>query len=243
MRSKLIFCLFILFFLLFSCQSINSNRAELGIPQKTVFFTFDDGPDEHTTAGLLDVLEKYQIKALFCLLGENAQQYPELVRRIHNEGHYIINHGFSDKWAVRMSDDEFRDNLIRGERAISTALGFDMNPKLYRPQGGFYNSRQEKICVNEGFIIVPVTIRVYDAVLTTAEREKVVKETVNMVKNQNGGMILLHDARDSHYRKETELAKNSNSPYNRSWIPETVEEIIISLLGMGFELNNAYFTD
>jgi len=224
-------------FFLSSCQTINSNRAELGIPRSVVYFSFDDGPDPHTTARLLDILGKYQIRALFFLLGENAEQYPELVRRMHNEGHYIANHGYSDKLAYRMNDDEFRDNLLRGDAAISGALGWQMNQKLYRPHGGFYSSRQEKICIDEGYTVVPVTIRVYDAVLSGTSRRKAIRQTINKLEKQGGGLVLLHDGRDSYSRREKKLKKNPRGAFNRSWIPETVEEIISVLLEEGFDLH------
>jgi len=138
-----------------------------------------------------------------------------------------------------MNNDEFKDNLIRGEAAIANALGHDgLSQRLYRPQGGFYKSRHEKICIKEGYTIVPVTVRVHDAVLTAADQKKVVKETVNMVIKKSGGMVLLHDARDSHYRKTAELQKAPNGPFNRFWIPDAVEEIIIALLDMGFDLQS-----
>ena len=241
MRNKLIFLLLPAILLLASCHSINSNRAEMGIPPSIVYFSFDDGPEAHgnTTARLLDVLQKYHIRALFCLLGENAEQYPELVKRIHDEGHYIANHGYAEKHAYTMNDDEFRDNLLRGEAAISMALGFAMNPKLYRPHGGFYNARQEKICIDEGYAMVPVTVRVCDAVVGAAKRKKIVNKTIGLVVKRGGGLILLHDGRDSYSRKETELARNPNGAFNRSWIPDAVEEIIIALLDKGFILNGS----
>ena len=227
-----------LFLLFFSCQSINSSRTEMGIPSSVVYFSFDDGPEAHgdTTARLLDVLKKYQIRAIFFLLGENAEQYPELVRRIHDEGHYLANHGYSEKHARKMNDEEFRDNLLRGEAAISGTLGFAMNPKLYRPHGGFYSSRQEKICVDEGFIIVPVTVRAYDAVAGAAEQKKIVNKIINLVEKRGGGLILLHDGRDSFSRREAERAKTPDGAFNRSWIPDAVEEIIVALLDKGFLL-------
>jgi len=226
-------------------MSINSNRMEMGIPPSVVYFSFDDGPDIHggATERLLDVLQKYQIKALFFLLGENAEQYPDLVRRIHEEGHYLGSHGYSEKHAYKMNDDEFKDNLLRGEAAISGALGFEMSPKLYRPHGGFYNSSQERICIDEGFIIVPVTVRVYDAVVGAAERKKIVKKTINLAEKRGGGLILLHDGRDSYSRRETELARNPNGAFNRSWIPDAVEEIIIALLDKGFTLDSSPILD
>jgi len=225
--------------LLYSCRSINSSREETGVPPSTVILSFDDGPNanDDTTARLLDVLSKYRIKAMFALLGENAEANPELVRRIHNEGHIIINHGYSGKWSGRMSKDAFRNNLVSGEAAISAALGMELHPKLYRPHGGFFNSAQEKICRAAGYTIVPANVRIYDAVLSGAEKEKAVKKILKAVEKQNGGIVLLHDARDSHYQMEKKLEKKPDGVFNRSWLPETVEEIITALLDKGFSFN------
>lgn len=241
-RNKKNCWLYPLLFLFLSCQSITHNRTQLGIPPSLVYFSFDDGPDvqDDTTARLLDVLKKYQIRALFCLLGENAEQYPDVVKRIHAEGHYLINHGYADKFASNMNDDEFRNNLIRGEAAISAALGYDMYPRLYRPHGGFYHSNQEKICLDEGYTIVHANIRVYDAVKSGTRQHEVVRRIIKKLEKQGGGIILLHDARGSYSRTEIEIEKHPGSAYNRSWIPETVEEIIIALLDRGFILNNPY---
>jgi len=233
----------LLLFFASSCRTINQNRTELDIPQYVVYFSFDDGPNAKgdTTARLLDVLKKYQIKAMFCLLGENAEQYPELVKRMYEEGHYIANHGYSDKWASRMKPDEFRENLVRGGEAISTAMGHEMYPKLYRPHGGFYNSALEKIVRSEGYVIVPSNVRVYDAVLDGTKQNKVIKQVIRKVEKQGGGIVLLHDARDSHFLTETQLAKNPHGVFDRSWIPDAVDKIIPVLLDKGFILNNPDF--
>jgi len=229
--------------LIVSCMSINHSRAELNIPPSVVYLSFDDGPNaqDDTTARLLDVLKKYQIKAVFCLLGENVERAPSVVKRMYDEGHYIVNHGYSDKWASKMKPDEFRNNLLKGEAAISKAIERDMYPKLYRPQGGFYNSAQEKILRDEGYILVPSNIRVYDAVLDETKRDKVVKQVIEKTEKQGGGIILLHDARDSYALAEAQLAKDPRGVFNRSWIPDTVEEIITVLLKKGFVLNNTDF--
>jgi peptidoglycan/xylan/chitin deacetylase (PgdA/CDA1 family) len=238
MKPKFAILLPIIFF--FSCRTINHNRAELNIPPSVVYFSFDDGPNAQsdTTIRLLDVLKKYQIKAIFCLLGENAERYPGLVRRIHDEGHCIVNHGYSDKWASRMKSDEFRDNLVQGEAAISAALGKEMNPKLYRPHGGFYTAAQEKIICDEGYTLVFSNIRVYDAVVAGTQQNKVVKQIIRKTEQQGGGIILLHDTRDSHILTETELAKNPHGVFDRSWIPDVVEKIIPVLVDRGFIVDN-----
>ena len=223
-----------LIFLFSSCQTINENRTKLGIPQSNVFFTFDDGPDIDTTPVLLEVLEQYQIRAIFCLLGINAEHYPELVREIYDHGHYIINHGYSGKFSINMKNDAFLNNITRGENAISSGTGHTTSQKLYRPHGGFYNSRQVKICSDEGYTIVPVTIRVYDAAVSSAKQEKIKNRVIKKVVHDNGGIILLHDSRDSYKSKIASLEKNPESCFNRSWIPYIVKEIIISLTDKGF---------
>jgi len=240
MRYRLPLLLLLSVFLFTSCQTITRSRTEIGIPESRVYFSFDDGPSArgNATARLLDVLKKYQIRAVFCLLGENVRRYPDLAKRIHDEGHYIVNHGYSDKWASKMDEDEFRNNIILGEKAITAVLGFNPNPGLYRPLGGFYNSKHEKILVDEGYTIVPVTVRVYDATNTAVNRKKVARKVVRILERQGGGIVLLHDARGSHSNQETKLEKKPNSAYDRSWIPETVEEIIVVLLSKGFILND-----
>ncbi|MDR1586038.1 MAG: polysaccharide deacetylase family protein [Treponema sp.] len=226
--------------LLFSgCQSIDRSRRSMHIPPYCVIFSFDDGPNVHedTTARLLDVLKKYEIRAMFALLGENAEHSPELVRRIRDEGHSIINHGYCDKWAVSMENEEFRENLRRGEAAISAALGEELRPRLYRPQGGYFKDRHRYIWREEGYTMVTGSIRAYDAVIDGTEKNRVIRKIIRAAREQRGGMILLHDARDSHFRMERELEKCPDGEFNRSWIPEATEKIIIRLLEKGCRLN------
>jgi len=219
-----------------SCMSINRSREELNVPLSYVIFSFDDGPNIHedTTNRLLDVLKLYEIKAIFSLLGERVDANPRIVKRMYNEGHCIVNHGYSDKWARSMGETEFRDNLVKGGNAISNAIGKEFNPKLYRPHGGYYNSKQINICDEEGYFIINSNIRVYDAVLSGEKQDKVIKRVIEKVGKQGGGIILLHDARDSNSRMEEELVKAPNGAFNRSWIPETVEKLIISLKDRGY---------
>jgi peptidoglycan/xylan/chitin deacetylase (PgdA/CDA1 family) len=220
-------------------MTINRTKDAMRIPDGFVIFSFDDGPNarEDTTARLLDVLRKHDIRALFVILGENAEHHPELVRRIRDEGHLVVNHGYSDKWAVFMGTGEFTRNLIRGEEALAAALGERPEPRLFRPQGGMYQKRHRKIWREKGYTMIPGTVRVYDAVEKGANRGKIIKKTINGVIRQRGGLILLHDARDSRTRMEEHLDRDPEGEFNRSWIPEAVEEIIRALVKQGYRLN------
>jgi peptidoglycan/xylan/chitin deacetylase (PgdA/CDA1 family) len=238
LRSGAFFLSLAILILFSGCLTINRTKEATHIPDKIVVFSFDDGPNAHadTTVRLLEVLGKYEICALFALLGENVDFNPELAKRIHDEGHIIINHGYSDKWVVLMGTEEFTRNLIRGEQSINSALGKDLYPRLYRPQGGIYTLIQQKIWREMGYTLIPGTARAYDAIEKREERKKIIKKIVGLVAKQGGGIILLHDARDSHTRMEKYLVTEPEGEFDRSWIPGMVEEIIIILQKQGYRL-------
>jgi len=233
---RILFCLFLF---LTGCYSLQYTREELAVDEGIVIFTFDDGPNacDNTTGALLDVLKKYNIRAVFALLGVNAERYPSLVRRIHDEGHIIVNHGYTDKFAVLMGDSTFRKNLSDGMNAISRALGGLTIPLLYRPQGAFYTAAQKKIWEEEGYTLVRGSVRPYDAVKRPADAKKVKYHVLHAIMNHRGGIIMLHDGRDSYSLLEKKITKYPDGPFNRSWIPCIIEEIIIELDLSGFSLN------
>jgi peptidoglycan/xylan/chitin deacetylase (PgdA/CDA1 family) len=177
---------------------------------------------------------------VFCLTGVNVENSPEIVRRMYDEGHIIVNHGYSDEITYFLDDDEFRENMLKGNRAITEVLGFEIQPKLYRPQGGIYTPAKQKIIDAEGYTVVPFTVNVMDPYATPDKKDKIIKNVIKKTEKQNGGIILLHDSRDSYELSTIELQKKPNGDYNRSWIPEAVEEIIVALLDKGFILNETF---
>jgi peptidoglycan/xylan/chitin deacetylase (PgdA/CDA1 family) len=229
-------------FIFTSCYSITHGKFDNDIPVKTVFFSFDDGPNayEDNTVRLLDVLKKHNVRAVFALIGENAEAYPEIVRRIYEEGHFIVNHGYSGKLNNLMRRLEFRNNLVMGGQAINNALGFELLPKYYRPHGGFYYYWQKKICIEEGYHILPGNIRVYDAVISGRNSGNIVNRIIRGVNKNRGGFLLLHDARDSHFSMEKQLTRHPDGMFNRSWIPDVVEELIELLIDRGYTIGDPH---
>ena len=75
------------------------NNIYNGEEGKRVFLTFDDGPSEAVTPKILEILDKYDIKATFFVLGCNAKAHPEIVKQAYEAGHYIANHGYSHKYS------------------------------------------------------------------------------------------------------------------------------------------------
>src|SRR5690625_2122612 len=87
--------------------------------EKVVALTFDDGPDQQYTPQILDVLKKHQVKASFFLLGSRADKYPEVVKRIHQEGHIIGNHSYWHPQFTKTGVQNMVWEINKSEKAIS----------------------------------------------------------------------------------------------------------------------------
>lgn len=99
------------------------SGARLTTGAQYVALTFDDGPDPRYTPQTLSVLRDYHVKATFCLVGQNARAYPELVRAIAAEGHTLCNHSWAhDVGLGSLRPATILADLIRTNEAIRAAL-------------------------------------------------------------------------------------------------------------------------
>jgi peptidoglycan/xylan/chitin deacetylase (PgdA/CDA1 family) len=74
---------------------MNKDVVENGKPEKKIVISFDDGPHPQYTLQICELLEKFNIKALFFFLGSMAEKYPEIIKKVHEKGHEIGNHGYT----------------------------------------------------------------------------------------------------------------------------------------------------
>ena len=102
-----------------------------GHPRGKVALTFDDGPDPRWTPQILDLLKARGVHAAFLLIGENAQQRPDLVKREFDEGHLIGNHTFTHPDLSRVSPLRMELEVNVTERLLEWITG--RQPKLFRP--------------------------------------------------------------------------------------------------------------
>ena len=96
--------------------------------------TFDDGPHPQHTPRLLDVLKQRGIKATFFLVGQNAAQYPEILKRMAAEGHELANHSYTHPILNPLGEGGIREQLDKTHQAVLSATGITM--KLLRPPYG-----------------------------------------------------------------------------------------------------------
>lgn len=158
-----------------------------------VSFTFDDGPNPHYTPMLLDLLKSYGIKATFFVLGSRAEQYPELIRRIHEEGHEIGIHNYTHKsnwimlpWTVKNQHVEQSADIV--ERITGK------RPTLYRPPWGIMNLMD--FWLPQSYHVVLWSVMGGDWSLQhKADGDQLARRLLKQIKS--GSVILLHDSGDT----------------------------------------------
>ncbi|MFD9595550.1 polysaccharide deacetylase family protein [Kitasatospora sp. NPDC059973] len=121
---------------------------ELDAERKVVALTIDDGPDPRHTPTVLALLEQYRIRATFFLIGENAVQYPDLVREIAARGHHIANHTWTHADLRSLSDAKIKDELERTSDLLNKATG--KPPTWFRAPGGDWSTSSLKIAADLG---------------------------------------------------------------------------------------------
>ncbi len=109
-----------------------SGRAEVAL-------TFDDGPDLVVTPRILDALRAAGAHATFFLVGERAQQAPDLVRRIVSEGHQVGNHSMRHAWLPLHAKDTIDADLNDTQAILSSICGAP--PTVFRPPYGCRDPR------------------------------------------------------------------------------------------------------
>lgn len=104
---------------------------------KKVALTFDDGPSV-TTPNLIALLQKYQIKATFFVLGNQVEIYPNYLQLLHNNNFEIGNHSYSHNDFSKMTKEEIEFEVKKTQELIYKYIG--IYPKIFRfPYGAFRN--------------------------------------------------------------------------------------------------------
>ena len=175
-----------------------------GAPAKTVALTFDDGPDPTWTPKVLDILKRRGVPATFFMIGENAADHPNLVKRVYAEGHEIGSHSFTHPNMMHVTPERVRLELTATQRAIEAIL--QRSVTLFRPP---YNADSEPsagelmpvaVAYQAGYVTAGETIDPHDWDTThkpdgapgKLTPEDIVKSSLDQL--SRGQAILLHDA-------------------------------------------------
>jgi peptidoglycan/xylan/chitin deacetylase (PgdA/CDA1 family) len=156
--------------------------------KKVVALTFDDGPSPEWTPKILDELKLAGVKATFFLLGEHVKKYPDIARRIAEEGHEIGNHTFDHRVLLYYKDNELVDEIKEAEQVIREVTG--RTTRYFRPPKAWLTNREKKIIADMGYKTVLWTLNSKDWV--TFHDKQIVSYIMRHV--QPGDIILFHDS-------------------------------------------------
>lgn len=109
---------------------------------KKIALTFDDGPHPHYTEQLLDGLKERGVVATFFVTGEHTVLHPDIIRRIHEEGHLIGNHTYSHIQLTDGNQEEFKEELIATSEVIEEIIGEEVI--FVRPPYGTWDKAFEQ---------------------------------------------------------------------------------------------------
>ncbi|MBW8793253.1 MAG: polysaccharide deacetylase family protein [Streptomyces sp.] len=154
---------------------------------KCVALSFDGGPSA-TTPKLLDILKQRHLHATFFVQGRgHISKYPDILRRIAEEGHEIGNHTWTHPRLTDLDEAGARAELTRTQDAIEKITG--TRPVLMRPPEGRTNRKVEKICRELGLaqVLWSVTAKDYETTDSALITKRVLDQT------HRDGIILLHD--------------------------------------------------
>lgn len=137
-----------------SVLEVFSNKRELPIysvdtEEKKLAISFDAAWGDDFTIGILDILDKYEIKSTFFLVGFWIDKYPEHVKEIYNRGHDVGNHSTNHPYMTKLADEEIVKELNTTGDKIKKLT--NEKPILFRPPFGDYNDRLILLCEENGY--------------------------------------------------------------------------------------------
>jgi len=151
-----------------------------------IALTIDDGPSPYTWQ-MLSVLRQYGIHATFFVVGQNVQNYPDLVQQELADGHLVGNHTWDHADLTRLSANAIRREISKTSAFLQQTAGFQ--PTFFRPPYGAINNEVQAQASSLGLTSTLWSVDPQD--WTTPGTQIIIKRVLNQV--QNGSIILMHD--------------------------------------------------
>ena len=165
-----------------------NNNLKLAGSSGKIFLTFDDGPEIASTGEILDTLKKFNIKATFFVIGENAKKNSTLIERMIKEGHAVGIHGNNHLHPWKVNPWKVMKDLAEVNKAL---LNIGVQAKYIRPPYGKINFFSLIYILSNRFVFIHWNLDPRDYEIKEAEELKAYLQK----EISNGKVVLLHDGR------------------------------------------------
>lgn len=164
--------------------------------EKAVYLTFDDGPIPEATPWIIEMLDKYDVKATFFMVGDNVRKYPELFELIKSHGHQVGNHTYNHIGGLKHSYKYYLRNVLKADDYIHS--------NLFRPPHGWMRTDQYL------YLRKKFTIIMWDLVTRDYSKRLNADEVFENVKayTRPGSIITFHDSLRSIDKLKTALPRS-----------------------------------
>ena len=152
-----------------------------------ILLTFDDGPIPETTPLILKELASSDVKAAFFCVGENINRYPDLYRRITEEGHLICNHTYNHRVISKLKRSETIEQIEKFNNLIKEKSGGDV--LYFRPPHGRFRLSTSSLLGEMNMKAVMWSLLAYDY----KNNINVIKFAIRRYLRKNS-IIVLHDS-------------------------------------------------
>lgn len=179
--------------------------------KKQIALTFDDGPHPSQTGRILDILDRYGVRATFFMIGVNVENYPDAAREVIARGHEVGNHTYTHSHLQSMGAYSLMREVNRCEDALESLCEY--RPHLFRPPEGVINSSVETCAARGDYRLILWSLDTKD--WENKNAELIASRVLGEI--QSGDIVLLHDY----------VAKSKT--------PEALEIFLPKLLALGYE--------
>lgn len=150
--------------------------------KKVIYLTFDDGPNSRVTPLVLDILDRFEVKATFFCVGENVSRFPDVFDEVKRRGHTVGNHTFNHLKGFEYATDYYVRNVEKANGYIKS--------DLFRPPHGQIKPSQIK-ALKDDYRIIMWDFITYDYD-KRIEPEKIIAEVKK--RSRNGSIVVFHDS-------------------------------------------------
>ncbi len=163
---------------------------------KTVYLTFDDGPIPEVTPWVLDLLDRYQVKATFFCVGDNVRKYPQIYHELLERGHQTGNHTFNHLQCWKHTTAYLIENSAEAAELIDS--------RLFRPPHGHMRIAQNRAFQQNGYKVV-----MWDVVTRDYSRFMTPEKVLDNVKRytRDGSIVVFHDSLKAEKRMKYALPR------------------------------------
>ena len=175
-----------------SAEELAPYNAHYYAPEagKRLYLTFDAGYENGNTTAILDALKKHNAPGAFFVVGPYIRDYPDLVKRMVEEGHIVGNHSWHHPNMTQKSQEEFAQELALVEEQFRETVGQEME-KFYRPPEGKFSDDNLQWAQDLGYCTVFWSLAYVD---WNTENQPTAEQAFSKLipRTHDGAVVLLH---------------------------------------------------